>query len=133
MKKRKKSFYTEEFKWKVVKDVLSEKMTKEEARRIYNIRGKSAILYWMRRFSGNDFYINGTIPARTNLEISNMKEQSKKDKQIQELKEELKRERHRADLWQEIIRIADKQLNIDIVKKFGAKQSTPSKNKQGTK
>ena len=45
MKKRKKSFYTEEFKWKVVKDVLSEKMTKEEARRIYNIRGKSAILY----------------------------------------------------------------------------------------
>jgi len=59
-----------------------------------------------------------------------MKELSEKDKQIKQLKEELKRERHRADLWQEIVKIADEQLKVDIVKKFGAKQSIPSKNKR---
>jgi len=55
MRQKKKSSYSEEFKWKVVKDVLSGKLTKEEARRVYNIRGNCAILYWMRKFSGNDF------------------------------------------------------------------------------
>ena len=130
MRHKKKSFYSEEFKWKVVKDVLSGKLTKEEARRVYNIRGNCAVLYWMRKFSGNDFYREGGIPLVTNLEMSNMKELSEKEKQINQLREELKRERHRADLWQEIVKIADKQLKIDIVKKFGAKQSTPSKNKR---
>jgi len=130
MRQKKKSFYSEEFKWKVVKDVLSGKLTKEEARRVYNIRGNCAILYWMRKFSGNDFYREGGIPLGTNLEMSNMKELSEKDKQIKQLREELKRERHRADLWQEIVKIADEQLKVDIVKKFGAKQSTPSKNKK---
>ncbi len=130
MRQKKKSSYSEEFKWKVVKDVLSGKLTKEEARRVYNIRGNCAILYWMRKFSGNDFYREGGIPLGTNLEMSNMKELSEKDKQIKQLKEELKRERHRADLWQEIVKIADEQLKVDIVKKFGAKQSIPSKNKR---
>jgi len=133
MRQKKMNFYSEEFKWKVVKEVLSGKITKEEARRVYNIQGNCSVLYWMRKFSGNNYYREGGKPLSTKLEMSNMKELSKKDKQIQELKEELKRARHRADLWQEIVRIADEQLNIDIVKKFGAKQSTPSKNKKGTK
>jgi hypothetical protein len=34
----------------------------------------------------------------------------------------------RADLWQHAIEIAEKKFNIDIVKKHGAQQSTPSKN-----
>ena len=62
MRQKKKSFYSEEFKWKVVKDVLSGKLTKEEARRVYNIRGNCAVLYWMRKFSGNDFYREGGTP-----------------------------------------------------------------------
>ena len=98
MKKKERNFYSEEFKWKVVKDVLSGKLTKEEARRVYNIRGNCSVLYWMRKFSGNDFYREVSIPLSTNLEMSNMKELSEKDKQINQLREELKRERHRADL-----------------------------------
>jgi transposase-like protein len=35
MKKKTQGFYSEEFKWRVVQDVLEGKYTKEEARRIH--------------------------------------------------------------------------------------------------
>jgi hypothetical protein len=39
----------------------------------------------------------------------------------------------RADLWQHAIEIAEKKFSIDILKKHGAQQSTPSKNKDQKK
>ena len=130
MKRKKQEFYSEDFKWKVVQEVLSGKLTKEEARRVYNIKSNCAVLYWMRKFSGNDNYRQGGTSLSSKPEMYNMKELSKKDKRIQELEKELERERLRADLWQEIVKIAEKDLNIDIAKKFGANQSIPSKNKK---
>lgn len=44
-------------------------------------------------------------------------------KEIKELKKESKKDRIRADLYQEMIRIAEERFNIEIVKKPGAKQS----------
>ena len=44
-------------------------------------------------------------------------------KEIKELKKESKKDRIRADLYQEMIRIAEDRFNIEIVKKPGAKQS----------
>jgi len=133
MKKKKHGFYTEEFKWKVVQDVLEGKYTKEEARRIHNIKSNCAVLYWMRKYSGNDNYRHGGIPLGTKTSMSNMKELSEKDRRIKELEEQLKRESLRADLWQKMVEIAEGQLNIDIQKKYGAKQSVPSKNRKARK
>lgn len=62
-----------------------------------------------------------------------MKDLTEKDKRIRELEEELERERLRADHWQKMVEIADGQLNLDIRKKFGAKQSNSSKNKKAQK
>ena len=44
--------YSEDFKWQVVQEVLSGKLSKAEANRLYGIKSKSAILYWMRQYSG---------------------------------------------------------------------------------
>ena len=57
--KKHQGYYSEEFKWLVVQEVLSGKFTKEEARKVYGIRSNCAILYWMRKFSGNDNYRAG--------------------------------------------------------------------------
>lgn len=131
--KRKQEFYSEEFKWQVVQEVLSGKLNKEEARRVYNIKSNCAILYWMRKFSGNNNYREGGLPLDNKLEMNNMKELSVKDKRIKELEESLNREKLRADLWQKIVELAEEQLNVDIRKKFGAKLSIPSKNKNANK
>ena len=130
--KSKNSHYSEEFKWQVVQAVLSGKLNKDEARRVYNVKGKSDILYWMRKFSGNENYRNGKAPLNSLKAMSKMKELTGKDKRIKELEESLKREGQRADLWQKMVEIAEDRLNIDIRKKYGAKQSIPSKNKKGT-
>ena len=127
MKKEIQGFYSEEFKWRVVQDVLEGKYTKEEARRIHNIKSNCAVLYWMRKFSGNDNYRHGGTPLDNKTTMSNMKELSEKDKRIKELEEQFERERLRADLWQKMVEIAEEQLNLDIRKKFGVKQSIPSK------
>jgi transposase len=130
MKKSKPNFYTKEFKWQVVQEVLSGKITKEEARRIYGIKSNCAVLYWIRKFSGNDNYRIGGQPIGKLPELDKMKELSEKDKHIKQLEQELEREKCRADLWQKMIEIAETELKVDIRKKFGAKQSTPSKNKK---
>lgn len=133
MKKKTQGFYSEEFKWKVVQEVLTGKLSKEEARRVYNIKSNCAVLYWMRKFSGNDNYRQGGIPLGNQIEMGNMKELSEKDKRIKELEESLNREKLRADLWQKMVEIAEEQLNIDIRKKYGAKQSIRSKSKKANK
>jgi len=133
MKKKTQGFYSEEFKWKVVQEVLTGKLSKEEARRVYNIKSNCAVLYWMRKYSGIDNYRHGGMPLVNQVEMVNMKELSEKDKRIKELEESLNREKLRADLWQKMVEIAEEQLNVDIRKKYGAKQSIPSKNKKANK
>ncbi len=133
MKKKKQSIYSEEFKWKVVREVISGRFSKEEARKIYGIKSNCAILYWMRKYSGQEDYRQGGEPLGTLKAMSKKKELTSKDKRIKELEESLQRETIRADLWQKMVELAEEELNIDIIKKYGAKQSTPSKGKKTEK
>ena len=50
-------------KRKVVLEVLSRKITKEEARRIYRIKSKSGVLDWMRKFAGQPSRAVGINPS----------------------------------------------------------------------
>lgn len=133
MSKKNQNHYSEEFKWRVVQQVLSGNLTKEEARKAYGIASNCAILYWMRQFSGNNNYREGGEVSLKKANIAEMKDLNKKDQRIQELEEELKRERVRGDLWQKVVELAEDELDIDIRKKYGAKQSIPSKSKKGKK
>jgi transposase-like protein len=124
--------YSDEFKWRVVHEVLSGNLTKEAARRVYGIKGKSAVLNWLRKFGGIESRNLAELqPLSKQEEKLRMKELSEKDKRIKELEAELSRERLRADLWQKIVELAEEQLNIDVRKKFGAKPSIPSKKTGG--
>ena len=127
-KKKRVIFYTEVFKSKVVQEVLSGKLSKKQATDIYGISGGSTILYWIRQSQG----LKGNMkPIKTFANFAEMK-QNAQDKKLEqenkELKELLRIAELRADLWQHAIEVAEQKLDIDIVKKFGAQQSTPSKN-----
>lgn len=124
----KSDIYSEEFKWKVVQDVLSGTLTKEEARRVYSIKGNCTILYWMRSFSGVKDYRSGGEVSENPNQMAEIKNQRKAEKEIARLKQELRAERMRADLWQKVVEVAEEELGVDIRKKFGARQSPDANN-----
>ena len=111
--------YSEEFKWKVVQEVLSGEISQAEAKRKYNIKSNSAILYWTRQFSGIKNY-------RTSREVY-LPEQDKivetpKDRKIRELEDSLEKEKNRALLYEKMIEVAEEEYGLSIRKKSGAKQ-----------
>jgi transposase len=133
MEKRKQQNYSESFKWKVVQEVLDGKFTKESAKRYYGIGSNCAILYWMRKYSGNDNYREQNQGKKDfNLMGKKLPGQMQNNR-IKELEEELLREKQRADLWQKIVEVAEEEFGLDIKKKFGARPSTVSKRMGGQK
>ena len=95
-------------------------MTKEEALKLYSIQGNCTILYWMRKFSGNDNYRNFHSFGTSLEEMSKLKKPDASIKKIEELELRLKEANVRAALWQKMVEIAEEQLHIDIKKKYGA-------------
>lgn len=121
------NYYSDDFKLKVIQEVLSGEITKEEARRKYHIRGKSAVLNWMRKFG----YLS-EIP-KENLILCQMKktttnkisdsELNKLKAEKEALQEELKLAKLKLEGYQIMLRIGKEKLGIDLEKKSGAKQS----------
>lgn len=121
-------FYTEEFKQKIVNEVLSGKLNKRQASLIYGIKGNATILYWIKQSQGMNGYDKKTKVIANFAEMKKNIHDKKLEEENKELKELLRVAELRADLWQHAIEIAEKKFNIDILKKYGAQQSTPSKN-----
>lgn len=116
-------FYSEEFKLKVVEEVLIGKYRKEDARRIYGIKSKSSILEWTRQYSGEPGYDKrGKVlnSQSTDPSQQKIKEQTKK---IKELEEALRKEKLKVLLSNKMIDIAEEAYGLAIRKKSGAKQS----------
>lgn len=128
---KKNGIYSEEFKWNVVQEVLSGNLTKEEARRVYSIKGNCNILYWMRSFSGITDYRSGGDVSDNPNHMAQTKRQQNDQKEIARLKQELKAEKNRADLWQKVVEVAEEELGVEIRKKFGARQSPDAINSWG--
>ena len=126
-------FYTEAFKQKIVNEVLSGKLNKRQAQLIYGIKGNATILYWINQSRGLHGYEKRRTPVANFAEMKMNIQDKKLEEENKELKELLRVAELRADLWQHAIEIAEKKFNIDIVKKYGAQQSTPSKNKNQKK
>jgi transposase len=126
-------FYTEAFKQKIVHEVLSGKLNKHQASKIYGIKGNATILCWIRESQQG---ANNESAATTIANFADMKEDIQKKKLLEEnkeLKELLRVAELRADLWQHAIEIAEQKLNIAIKKKYGAQPLAVSKNKDGKK
>ena len=122
MERKKPTNYREKFKATVVNDVLLGKYTKEEARRLYGIKAKCAVLYWMRKFNGEKNY-RQPMNENTKFELMN------DNKELQELKEKVARLEEekriaelKADLYNTMIDVAESKLGIVIRKKSGAQR-----------
>ena len=119
-------FYTEDFKLKIVNEVLSGKLNKHQAQQIYGIKGNATILYWIRQTQGLKGYEKVDMPVANFAAMRQNINDKKLEQENAELKELLRVAELRADLWQHAIEIAEKKLGIDIKKKFVPKQSTVS-------
>jgi len=122
-------FYTEAFKQKIVNEVLSGKLNKRQASLIYGIKGNATILYWINQSRGLKGYEAKAKQVANFAEMKKNINDKKLEEENKELRELLRVAELRADLWQHAIEIAEKKFNIDILKKYGAQQSTPSKSK----
>jgi transposase-like protein len=118
----KPQYYSDEFKWQVVQEVLSGKYSKAEAQRVYGLGGKCAILNWMRKFNLVPSY---NSPSRIFIQESPMpkkEEDRAKDQKIRELEKALELERNKSRLFEIIIEIAEDKYGLEIRKKSEAKQ-----------
>ena len=113
--------YSESFKVKVVKEVISGKFSnKETARQYYGIKGKSVILDWMRLYSGAEGI---TKTGRLLKKRGSMSEEiAKQSMRIKELEVALRKEELKVELSNAFIDIAKEKYGVDLRKKYGAKQ-----------
>ena len=113
---KKVNHYSDGFKRKVVNEVLSGEICKEEARRKYGIGGNSTISKWIRKLEGS---------KPRNLFMSDKKEKTVEQLklEIEQLKHQLEYEKLKSKAFDTMIDIAEEEFKIAIRKKPGAKQS----------
>ncbi len=127
-----KLFYTEEFKQKIVNEVLSGKLNKTQATKLYGIRGNATILYWIRQSQGLKGRDVTPLAPKQIANFAEMKQNitdKKLEEKNKELRELLRVAELRADLWQRAVEIAEEKFDIEITKKFGAQALRQLKNK----
>lgn len=124
----KRTSYSENFKRKVVVEVLSGRLTKEQARHVFCIRSKSAIIEWMRIFADQPRSSTGLDPTplledmkKTNDDIEDLKAK------IKHLEDQLQLSELKGRAYQIMVEIAKDEYGLDLEKKSGAKQFKSSK------
>lgn len=116
-----KRYYSKTFKLQVVEEVLKGAISKEAARKKYGIRGKSAILKWMRKF---EVSIHHHVPEFF-LEMKDAEKTEKEAllKRIAELERALDAAQLKSEVYSKMIDVAERELKISIRKKSSTKQS----------
>ena len=112
--------FNEELKRQIIAEVKSGKRTKEQARNFYQIKGKSAILYWMRRYEK----ANPTFTAQSDYTMAAQDENTQELLlKIKRLERSLEDAELKAEGFSKMIDIAERELRISIRKKYNTKQS----------
>jgi len=116
--KRTQKNYSLAFKLQVVEEVEKGELTYKQCQRKYGIQGKSTVLVWLRKH------------GRLNWQKRNpMKGKETPQEEIGRLKKELKRTETDKKILQIAIDVAEKELGIEIRKKYLAKLSVSVDNK----
>jgi transposase-like protein len=121
MKVELRAGYTEAFKRHVVGEIELGRISQSEAREKYGILGHSTILKWCRKYGR-------LFPHRdTKIGIKSMDEKEKELLLLQNenkaLRKELEEVRFKNVVLETLVDIAERELQIPIRKKYGAKQS----------
>ena len=114
--KRTQRDYSLAFKLQVVEEVEKGDFTYKQAQKKYRIQGRSTVLVWLRK--------HGRLNWKKGR---NMKETPQEE--IRRLKQELKRVQTDKKILQIALDAAEKELGIDIRKKYLAKLSENVDNK----
>ena len=114
--------YSDEFKRKIIKEVLDGKFTKAEAQRIYGIGGNNAILTWMRKYNLVPNYISPNKPQIAESPMPEIESDISKDERIRELEKALEIEKNKSMLFEKMIEIIEAKYGQPIRKKSEAKQ-----------
>lgn len=106
--------YSEAFKRQVVAEFEQGLLTKANLKRKYGIAGNSCISRWCRKY--------GKLVHKSYPTIGRpMKDKEKQ--YLKELQKQLNEKEAELTAYRKFIEIAEKELNIKIVKKSGTKQS----------
>ena len=109
--------YSESFKIKVVKEVEAGVITKEQARRRYGIRGKSAVLNWCRKYGRYEH------PGMNRQRFKTAREESEELKRLRADKAALEAEvevsKVKVASLEARIEVADQMYSTDLKKKLG--------------
>ena len=111
--------YSESFKRKVVAEVESGLLNKDEARRKYHIGGKTTVLRWCRKYgklSGGKNKQEKPIVDDKEL----LKELEFLRRQNRELRKKLDDAELKAFALEKLIEVAERKLGVKIKKKTGA-------------
>ena len=115
--------YTSEFKMRVINSVLSEGLSYVEAAAQFEVTNESTVRGWVKQFRGNklSLSIDSFIP------MSRLKDEDKSKEELvlklRALEKQLEEEKFKNKVLNTLIDVVDKQLDIDIRKKGGTKQS----------
>ena len=110
--------YSESFKRKVVAEVESGLINKEEARRKYRIRGKTTVLQWCRKYgklSGGRIKLEELMPDNDAI----LRELELLRKENRELRKNLDNAELKAFALEKLIEVAERKLGVEIKKKTG--------------
>jgi len=123
---RRIQIYDETFKRKVIDEYLAGGISKMDLLRKYNIRTKSGIQRWMKKFGYTDVYKSTEIKftSITSADLAkkiDLKNDSDLLKKIRELERQLAEEKLRSEAYARIIDKAEKELKIPIRKKPNTK------------
>jgi len=118
--KEERLYFSDVLKRRIIQEVLSGSISKEGARRQYGIRGKSAILKWMRKFGYASNFDSITFRMKSK-ELPEYPEQLKR--RIVELEKALEEAKLSSKFYSTMIDIAEKEFKIPIRKKSVTKQS----------
>lgn len=117
--------FSESFKRQIVREYESGKSTKATLKRKYGIYGNSCIPRWLKKYGKFEHptYLSKGRPLKDiqkrkqkELELSIRSREKELEKKLAIKEAEL-------EAYKRLIKIAEKELNIKIVKKSGTKQS----------
>lgn len=109
--------YSDQFKRRVVMEILSGDESLEYYRRKYRIGGSTTLSRWLDKFAPEEHVPLMATKRRDSEALADLKAE------LALLQRELEEERLRRQAYEMMVRIAEEEFNIPIEKKSGVKQS----------
>ncbi len=104
--------YSLSFKQKVISEIESGKLTKSDARRLYDIGSDTSIEKWIKKF-GKLHLLNKVVRIELKDEVSKLKELEKQKKALESA---LAQAQLRLIVYESIIEVAEQELGKDLKK-----------------